>query len=117
MLLVQDAFDVLWETAALVEPDYIKSLIAEYIETGNQLLDQMDAAYAQQDAKTLHRAAHTLKGHAMSYGALEFADICLKLELQAKTGDLGGAQEQINHIREVYPEVIAALEAEIERRM
>jgi two-component system, sensor histidine kinase and response regulator len=115
MILDPEAIKYLYECAAEVEPGYIKTLIAEYRDAGVQLLDDIDIAYERHDAESLHRAAHTLKGHSLTYGASHFADLCLKLELAAKTGNLDDVAPQIRLIKSEYPAVQAALQAEIER--
>src|ERR1700690_4401470 len=109
MILDPEAIKFLTETVAELEPGYIKTLLEEYREAGLQLLVDIDTAFAHHDPEALHRAAHTLKGHSMTYGATAFAETCLKLELMAKSGNLEGAEAQIQLVKAEYPAVQAAL--------
>ncbi|MCX6032717.1 MAG: Hpt domain-containing protein [Chloroflexi bacterium] len=88
-------------------------LVHLYVQNGYELLGEMRRALATDDAPTLRRAAHTLKGGSGMYGATNLADICRKLEDSAREGVLAGAAERIAEIGAEFERVRAALEREV----
>jgi signal transduction histidine kinase/DNA-binding response OmpR family regulator len=64
------------------------------------LLAQMDGAIADRDAKTLRRAAHTLKGSAALFDAAQTVALAKNLEAMGREGRFDGALEALNRLRE-----------------
>jgi len=50
----------------------------------------------------VEREAHRLKGAAGNLSAKRLAELALKLELLGRTGNLAGAEEVINSLRNEY---------------
>ena len=63
------------------------------------LLGQMDRAIADQDAKTLRRAAHTLKGSAALFSAEHTVNLARNLETMGKEGRFDGAVDALKLLR------------------
>src|SRR5262249_39689970 len=82
----------------------VDKLIDSYRSGSPELIATLRAAAASGDAKTAHRAAHTLKGQSGSGGARRVALVSAHLEERAREGD----------VHEIAP-LIAQLEDEFAR--
>jgi HPt (histidine-containing phosphotransfer) domain-containing protein len=71
----------------LVMADILQSFVDEV----DGLLDQLTQAAASDDLKTLYRIAHTLKSSCRDLGDEAAADLCAKLESDARAGAVSGA--------------------------
>lgn len=71
----------------LVMADILQSFVDEV----DGLLDQLTQAAASNDLKTLYRIAHTLKSSCRDLGDEAAADLCAKLESDARAGAVSGA--------------------------
>jgi len=66
----------------------LAELVALFVAHTPTLLAEIDAAIAGQDARGLHRSAHTLKGSLLTFAARAAAETARALELMGATGDL-----------------------------
>jgi CheY-like chemotaxis protein/HPt (histidine-containing phosphotransfer) domain-containing protein len=94
----------------------LAGIVAQYLESSEQLSSAMDAAAAQGDAAAVRSAAHTLKGSSAQLGVRDVAARCLDLERRARAGDLSDAVDLIASIRLSLGAVRPQLEAEAARR-
>ena len=81
----------------------------EYQRDAAAQVEAMRSAAAAGDASTLQRAAHTLKGASANVGAATMADLCRRLEGQARDARLAGAAPLIEGIEAELGRVRAAL--------
>jgi len=91
--------------------EVLAELIDSFLEDAPELLQTMTAAAQTGDAKSLRRAAHTLKSNSADFGALELCDLCKELEARAKNEDLANAELLVEDIIEQYNRVVIALKA------
>ena len=75
-----------------------------FLETSPELLEQIRQAAAERDAKTLERAAHTLKGSVGNFAADSVFQAALRLEKLGRAGDFSSVDQ-----------ALAELEAEMRR--
>jgi HPt (histidine-containing phosphotransfer) domain-containing protein len=61
------------------------------------------------DAALAGRAAHTLKSNAATFGALDFASLCRRLEEAARAGEIAGERGSIDRLDEQWTHVRSAL--------
>jgi len=66
----------------------LQSVIDAHLQESPRLLGEMRQAIASQQAPSLHRAAHTLKGSLRFFGADEAAERAYQLELAGKRAEL-----------------------------
>ena len=59
----------------------------------------MDQAREKDDARTVEREAHSLKGAVSILGAKKITDLALELELSGRAGDLTDAKKKIDKLR------------------
>ena len=65
------------------------------------------------DAPTVERLAHTLKGSSANMGARGMADLCARLEVAGASGDLSRGPRLLQRLGEEFARVDRAFEAEI----
>ncbi len=104
--------DVDWNAAlATVHGDrrllklVIKSFLAESLELQNQI----STAMASEDAKLLHRTAHTFKGTMNSLGAVGWSHTARRLEEIGATGSTAGAQVVAEKLNQELPSLLEQL--------
>ena len=88
-------------------------LIQSFLDAAPGLLHDLQQAVAEQDARLLRMAAHTLKSSAKDFGAARLAMVCQELEDCGRSGQLTGAAERLRRLEVEYGSVCAALECEM----
>lgn len=86
-------------------------LVAVFLSDLPRLTQLIQAAIAQQSAKALRLAAHSLRGSASQIGALAVVERASILERMAKAGDLSNAQQQEHLLAEDLRQLSLALQA------
>jgi HPt (histidine-containing phosphotransfer) domain-containing protein len=72
-------------------------------------------AVEENDARSVERVAHALRGSSGNMGATRMAVICAELQNVGASGDLGHAAELLDRLEEEFGRVRPALEAEVVR--
>jgi PAS domain S-box-containing protein len=75
------------------------------------LLTKLRQAIIDQDASQIEYVAHTLKGSSRMLGAKAFSEICLKLESAGRNQQLTGSDRLMREIDQMFPAIVAYLEA------
>ncbi|EAR20358.1 hybrid sensor histidine kinase/response regulator [Nitrococcus mobilis] len=73
--------------------DFLKELVQLLLDESAKMLVEIHAAIEEQEAKTLQRAAHTLKSSMKAVGASSVAQIAERLEIIGRENQLAGADE------------------------
>ena len=90
-------FKTLAENLGLEEDEYVE-LIELFIETGNIDFQKIQSAMAENDADTVMRSAHTIKGAAGNLGLAELSETARIIEEKAdinQLNDLNGAVQTL----------------------
>lgn len=95
------------------EAGELNSIVRVYIETANQLREDLRGFVSIQNAEQICKAAHSLKSSSGNLGALKLVSYCSELEAAARRGDLSGADRQLQAIEHEYVRVVSALETEM----
>lgn len=103
------AMDRLRELQQEGEPDIVAEMIGIYLNDTPVLLKSAREALAANDAKTLRRAAHSLKSTSANVGATRLSALCWELEESARLGDLQNAPAAVTEINAEYHHVRQAL--------
>lgn len=82
--------------------DFIGELIATFLDDAPQLIQQLRASLAANDADTFRRAAHSLKSNAASFGANELCALAKELELLGRENKLGDVGNRLGVMEEAY---------------
>jgi HPt (histidine-containing phosphotransfer) domain-containing protein len=93
------------------DPAFVAELIDELGEEAPRQLTTLRETAAAGDAESARRAAHTLKGHARTFGAGGLAELCLEAETAAAAGDLAAVQQHLPEIETEWARVRDALAA------
>ena len=96
-------------------PDPLPPLIAEFIETAENRMDEIQSSIVSHDATILERAAHSLRGSAGGIGALRLSALAAELEEDARQNSLHRAADLLSQMESEFTSVRHALEFERER--
>ena len=94
------------------DPELQAELIADFLETTANLLDELEALYASQDAEAYGALAHRLKSSARSFGANKLGDLFADLEKAGKTHDRATIEARHGDVRPGFQAVKAYYEAQ-----
>ncbi len=75
------------------------------------LIPKLHQAISDRDASQIEYLAHTLKGSSRILGAKAFSEICLELETAGRKQQLDEVDILIAKIEQVFPSIVAHLEA------
>jgi two-component system, sensor histidine kinase and response regulator len=110
----RDVSSVFRPEEALDRVEGDRELLAELVklfeEETPKLLAEVRDAIAKGDAKTLERAAHTIKGSAGNFGAQPASQAALDLEQLARSGDLSRATELMEAVEREIKRLLPELE-------
>ncbi len=87
----------------------LRRVVLLFIEKSPPLLDQMNTALKNGDAKEVYLAAHSLKSSSAVVGALSLSETCRQLEMVGRQGSLTEAAELVRSVRTQFSEVCEAL--------
>ena len=88
------------------DADIVADIYAEYVSSLHAKIDEADAAFAARDWKLLDRAAHTVKGDALSAGDEEIAAIGIRLRQASQLEDQDAAATLLAELREAAKTVV-----------
>jgi HPt (histidine-containing phosphotransfer) domain-containing protein len=94
-------------------PNLVQKIITLYLNDAPHLVQSMREAVAAEDRGALQRAAHTLKSSSANLGALQLAELCKEMEVQARADRLVDPEQWISQIEREYARVRAALSNQI----
>jgi CheY-like chemotaxis protein len=98
------------------QPDILSRVLSQYIDTSQQIVEQIRRAVLSQDAAGLRMAAHRLKSSSAQLGASALSVDCRELELMGVRQELGGAEEVLNKLEQHYAASCTALQEELVAR-
>lgn len=93
--------------------EFLRELITIFLNDTPQRIAELRVALAANDATTLARAAHSMKGSAGNFGAQRFAEINSDIEAQARDGSLGGIEAYLPQLDAEFERLKSALLAEL----
>ncbi len=97
-------------------PEFLIELAELFLENVPSQLEALRGAIEGDDASSVERMAHTLKGSSGNMGATRMATICAELEDAGHSGDLSRAVALVEPLEAEFGRVRPALEAETGRR-
>jgi PAS domain S-box-containing protein len=90
-------------------PSLMRSLIRDYLAQAPDSIAQIKAAARAGDAPALANRAHKFTGTSLTFGARGVAEVCRRLEVMGKEGDLQGAPGLLDDLDGRYAEASAEL--------
>jgi HPt (histidine-containing phosphotransfer) domain-containing protein len=103
--------DVLENLLDLGGAEMLSELSEMFFEDAGSALTELQKAVEGNDAPTVERVAHTLKGGSGNMGAKDMSRICAELEDAGASGDLSRAPALVGQLEEEFGRVRPALEA------
>jgi two-component system sensor histidine kinase/response regulator len=89
--------------------DLLRQIVTIFLETGDQRVREiLDGAQAG-DLDRIQKTAHSLRGGAGQLGAIELAELCRKLEVAARAGDVDGCGRLAESLAEEFRQVVREL--------
>jgi CheY-like chemotaxis protein len=85
--------------------EFIGELIDTFLEDTPKLLADMRRAWAERNADTFRRAAHSLKSNSANFGAATLSALSKELEMMGKAGELEGAEQEMARVEKEYERV------------
>jgi CheY-like chemotaxis protein len=95
------------------ETDIVAELAGMFLEDARLRLAALEEAILGDDAPTVERLAHTLKGSSANMGARGMSVLCASLEDAGQSGDLSRGPELLERLLEEFARVDRAFGAEI----
>jgi len=92
------------------KPDLVAKVVRLYLDRTPELIDAIAQAVGSRDARALQTAAHSLKSSSANLGATRVAEAARALEQFGREGELDGAPDALETLRDAYPPVRAGLE-------
>lgn len=82
--------------------DALTEIVDAFVEEAPGRLAELRRGAEQGDATLAGRAAHTLKSNGLTFGAVELASLCRRLEVAARADELAGSAELIDRVEEQW---------------
>jgi HPt (histidine-containing phosphotransfer) domain-containing protein len=86
-------------------------IVDAFVDEAPRRLAELRRGAVGGDAALAGRAAHTLKSNGLTFGAVELASLCRRLELAARDGELAGSHDLIDRVDAQWALVLPELEA------
>lgn len=93
------------------DPETFREILLEFIEPSNDIVDEIEQAFAAQDSNAVGAAAHKLKSSSRSVGAFALADACERLEKAGKGGNWPTINDLVPQIRALMEPVQRHIES------
>ncbi|HEY4824389.1 MAG TPA: Hpt domain-containing protein [Solirubrobacteraceae bacterium] len=90
------------------DPEFLAELIGDYVTDAPAQLESLRLTAASGDAVGARRAAHTLKGNARTFGAVQLASLCEETEAAAAAGHLDIVLARVEAIEQEWARVQTA---------
>jgi HPt (histidine-containing phosphotransfer) domain-containing protein len=80
----------------------LAEIVDAFVEEAPSRLAELRRGAQEGDAALARRAAHTLKSNGMTFGAVELASLCRRLEDAARADDLARSGDLIDRVDEQW---------------
>ena len=92
-------------------------LVTIYLNSAENLLDSIQAAFASQNAKAFSLASHTLKSTSASIGAVKLSQISRYFEKNSNNDTIAISHELLQHLTSEYDRAIAEIQVFVLKSM
>jgi HPt (histidine-containing phosphotransfer) domain-containing protein len=76
----------------------LAEIVDAFVDEAPKRLAELRRGADEGDAALAGRAAHTLKANGLTFGAVELASLCRRLEVAARDDDLAGSRDLIDRV-------------------
>ncbi|WP_271254071.1 Hpt domain-containing protein [Pseudanabaena sp. Chao 1811] len=88
-------------------------LVTIYLNSAENLLEEIQIAFANQDPNQFSLSSHSLKSTSASIGAVRLSQICKYLEHVGKTGNINISSDILHLLTNEYEQVIRAIQVRV----
>lgn len=89
--------------------DFIPDLITDYLQSSQDLLNNLESSIESKDKEKIQMNAHSLGSSSATLGAMNLAKYCHQMELVARNGKDGKYETLLKKINGEYSQVVSAL--------
>lgn len=93
----------------LGDDEFFLELVDLFTSQSTTLVSEIVLAVKEKDSVKLSQSAHKFKGSCLNLGATSLGDLCKKLELKGKSGDLSETEELASKLEPLYLETLDEL--------
>jgi HPt (histidine-containing phosphotransfer) domain-containing protein len=94
-------------------PGFFAKMISLYFKQAADIISTLRKAMSAGDTKTLQRNAHSFKSISATVGAISLSELCKRLEIIVKNGELSNLRAYIPAIELEYEQARRALEKQL----
>jgi CheY-like chemotaxis protein/HPt (histidine-containing phosphotransfer) domain-containing protein len=105
----EDVLNDLCQTVGSESPQAVEQILGLFFEHAPRLIENIEAAAAQQKPDRLRAELHALKGHCELYGAARLVRLCKSLESAIAAGEAVNLTHGVAEIQAEYSVVLANL--------
>ena len=84
------------------DEELCEELIRLFLENTPQYIDGLKSSLSKKDVKTLQMQAHTLKGSAITIGAMALSQVAQEMEMAGNSGDISQACNLLDKLESEY---------------
>lgn len=106
-ILIDDS--VIETLKELGDEDFFLELVELFTSQSTSLVEEIAQASKDKNAEKLSHSAHKFKGSCLNLGATALSELCKKLEMKGKSGDLTGVDELSAQLEPLYKETLEEL--------
>ena len=89
------------------DPDFLRDVVEEYLSNTARSIKDLREAIESEDADTVAKTAHSLKGASSSIGAKNMAELCRRLEAIGKAQSMDEASDLLSDLGREFHRVKA----------
>lgn len=82
--------------------DAMHEILSSFYEKANELIAAIGTAFLNGNAAEMSARAHELKGMAGNFGFAEISQMSSRIEASSKSGQIGDAKDDVEHLGERY---------------
>jgi len=82
------------------DKDFLKEMLSEFLQLSGDQMSAIQQAIGGNDADTLTKQAHSIKGAAANLGAESVASVALELEMMGRKSQLDQAGDAFDRLRQ-----------------
>ena len=87
------------------DEDVVKEIYAEYANSINEKIPELETALTAEDWSTLDQLAHAVKGNSLATGDNEAADTAIALRIAAKMSEKDKAVALLDKLKELAKDI------------
>lgn len=109
VLVDQDAIKRLLDIGRQTDPGFLQQVLDMFSAQAPALINEIIKSHEQGKNDAMWQSAHKLKGTSLNIGARRLGELCRRLEVQGRSGEMNGLEEIVSQLDFVYKETLKEL--------